>query len=121
MKYREDLNITVDSSQDQLLRGTLLGDASCIVQKGAKNPYVRVGHSLKDIGYTEWKHNFLSPSGLLQSPVDKYGSFNTIQHPALSMYPELRTTKIAEGRKFFELVDPYIPDCMARKKWGIVW
>lgn len=205
MKYRSDLDIRITDDQRQLLLGTLLGDASCVLQKRSANPYIRVSHSLKDIEYTRWKYSYLFSSNLLQSSVDKYGSFNTIQHPRLwefralfypngvkvvtaeilqlirplgiavwymddgsiirrisrspgpycvlavqsftvgecemvkqwfadthniefrlyerqkkgydRVYPELWTTKIKEGAKFFDLVDPYIPECMKRKKW----
>lgn len=96
MRYRSDLNIEIGESQRQLIVGTLLGDASCVLQRDGRNPYLRIGHSLKDIGYTEWKYNYLLSTNLLQSPIDKYGSFNTICHPKLW---EFRTLFYLNGTK----------------------
>jgi len=109
MKYRTDLDITITAPQEQLLVGTIFGDASCVLQKGSRNPYVRVNQSLKDIGYTEWKHSQLLSTGLIQNPVDKYGAFNTIQHPILWKYRTLfydSGTKVVT-QELLDLMEPF--------------
>ena len=109
MKHRTDLDIMITASQEQLLVGTLFGDASCVLQKGSSNPYIRIGQSLKDTGYTEWKHSQLLSTNLVQNPVDKYGAFNTIQHPTLWKYRTLfysGRTKVVT-RELLNLLEPF--------------
>jgi uracil-DNA glycosylase family 4 len=47
--------------QEQMIRGSLLGDASLVLQRGskAKNPHFQVGHCEKQKEYLEWKHLIL--------------------------------------------------------------
>ncbi len=53
MKYRSDLEITISEKQHQLILGTVIGDGSIVMQKGAVSPYLSVAHSLKDLAFTQ--------------------------------------------------------------------
>lgn len=202
MKYRDDLEVTINERQHQLILGTMLGDASTVLQRGAVNPYFTVAHSIKDLAFTQWKYGILETSNLVQYPINKRGVLRTIQHPCLLKYHnmfykkkvkvvtseildqldefglsvlymddgsiirrisrssgpyyvlatdcfteaevdlmrdfinlefsvefrkyftkhkyfELKTTKVSDGRRFADIVDKYIPQCMMRKKYKL--
>ena len=95
---REYRPLNINKEQDQIIRGTLLGDAHLGVQASSVNPVFSVGHRTKDKEYTLWKYQRLVSTGMFRNPpfprtkrredsreFERW-MIRSIQHPVLKDY-----------------------------------
>ena len=52
-------NISLNTEEIQIIFGSLLGDASLVLQANGINAYFRETHGIKQLSYLEWKNKFL--------------------------------------------------------------
>lgn len=81
--------VLITSQVEQLIIGTVLGDASLTMQ--SKNPRLSVGHREQDIEYLRWKYDILKVAGLIKGPIyhGQMAQFGTVSSPHLWKYRNL--------------------------------
>ena len=88
-------SLTLTLKQKSVIIGSLLGDGTMRLGKGAKNANFKIEHGLKQKEYVEWKYRLLEPfiftepqlSYRYQEAGKKYPKswwFRTIRHPILT-------------------------------------
>lgn len=104
-------NVMVMDYVEQLVIGTVLGDASLKERK--KNPRLSVGHRLEDIGYLEWKYGILKCAGLTKGPIyytkNNLAILSTVSSPYLWKYKRLfyKNGHKILSREVLELLTPF--------------
>lgn len=96
-KYHETKTQPINDIQDQLIIGSLLGDASIISRDNVQDPYFRISHCEKQKEYLLWKMNILQNLVFQKFPhknIDKREnsimySFNTLSNPNLHKYKNM--------------------------------
>ena len=81
--------VLITSQTEQLIIGTVLGDAWLPLNK--KNPRLSVGHREEDIEYLQWKYAILKAAGLTKGPIYHLhiAMFDTVSSPHLWRYRNL--------------------------------
>ena len=108
-------SISITEEQEQLILGSLFGDAWCFCPypQGQGNPCLVFGHTVKDWRYLMWKYRLLLPSGLVKATPYLTSSrtcegiyFRTIHHPELWKFRNLfyRDGKKAITRETLDLL-----------------
>jgi len=88
-------SLVLTSEQKAVIIGSLLGDGTMRIGKGAKNANLKIEHGLKQKEYVEWKYHILRPfvftgpkmSYRYREKGEKYPKswwFRTIRHPILT-------------------------------------
>jgi hypothetical protein len=120
--------LTLNSKQKALIIGSLLGEGTMRLGKGAKNVNFKVEHGLMQKDYVEWKYQILKPFVFTEPKIsyryDENGKryekswwFRTIRHPIFTqIYKNFYTgEKYRNGRKIIpsEIEDEINPFVLA--------
>lgn len=104
-------SIFITKKQRELIIGSLLGDATMRIGKGAKNANVKMEHGLNQKEYVEWKYEILKPwvftppklSYRYRENGERYLKswwFRTIRHPKLTeIYKKFYIGEESKNRK----------------------
>ena len=117
--------LELNLKQKALIIGSLLGDGTMRLGKGARNVNFKIEHGLMQKDYVEWKYQILKPFVFTEPKIsyrynengDRYAKswwFRTIRHPILTqIYKKFyKGEKYRNGRKIVPLeieekIDPF--------------
>lgn len=104
-------SLSLNKRQKEVIIGSLLGDGTMRIGKGARNANFKIEHGLKQKEYVEWKYKILKPwvftppkiSYRYRENGEKYEKswwFRTLRHPYLTeIYKEFYKGKESKNRK----------------------
>lgn len=86
MRTLQGDSILITSQVEQLIIGTVLGDAWLPLNK--KNPRLDIGHREEDVEYLQWKYDILKSAGLTKGSIYHchIARFSTVSSPYLWKY-----------------------------------
>ena len=118
--------LTLNLKQKALIIGSLLGDGTMRLGKGARNVNFKVDHGLMQKDYVEWKYQILKPFVFTEPKIsyrydengDRYAKswwFRTIRHPIFTqIYKKFyKGEKYRNGKKIIPLkikeeINPFV-------------
>ncbi len=109
MRSLQGASALITSQTEQLIIGTVLGDASLPLNK--KNPRVDIAHREKDIEYLQWKYDILKSAGLTKGAIYHchIAMFSTVSSPHLWKYRNLfyKEGHRVLSRQALEMLTPF--------------